>query len=215
MKQYSLLIGFVCITNLLSLGQDSEKSFRDEFTFSLNQTVQPDYKIEPRYSFGFSINHVFMAKKTANILFGVEYNCIRFHTDLSNQEFYYGSADLNYKLHYLSVPLGFRVNLQHHPSIFLETGVYMDIMLNSNVQGTTQTFVRYKYGYLKYDPIEIDEPTPIESNTGVYFGVGVKVPISKFELLIKPDFKLGFGHTPIGKSEFYNLYYRINVGLSF
>ncbi|UTW65310.1 outer membrane beta-barrel protein [bacterium SCSIO 12643] len=213
MKQYGLLIAFICITNLLSHGQGSKKSFRDELTVSLNRTVQLNKGIEPRYSFGFGAKHIFMANKIANILLGVEYNCIRFHSSFYYQGLYYGTADLNYKLHYLSVPLGIRINLQDNPTVFVETGVYMDFILNSNVQGTTHIFIPSKYGgYINSK--EIDESIPIESNTGIYFAAGVKIPISKFELLIKPDFKLGFA-PHIDRYTFCNHYFRLNLGVSF
>ena len=63
---------------------------------------------------------------------------------------------------------------------------------------------------------ETDEVVSFSSpvSYGLYFGLRVKVPISQFDLVVKPEYKFGINSLYTGSEEIFNRHFRISIGLS-
>lgn len=195
--------------------QESKDFFIDEFQLSVNRTNLKDNNTEDRYGFGLGAYHSFMSDKKINLVIGFEYN----KTSQFKRRMYEGkfahTTDLTYNLNCLSVPVGFRFNIGSKTKIFIETGGFADLMINSNRKGTLHNYHPDENNQINYSEKEIDEKAKLSSAVGIYVGLGVRIPISKFELIIKPDYKLALNKLYSYQDDIYNRYFRMNIGLRF
>lgn len=50
---------------------------------------------------------------------------------------------------------------------------------------------------------------------GVNLGIGIRIPVSKYELVVKPDYKLALNKLYSNLDNICNRYLRLNIGLKF
>jgi len=202
------IVGLVLLA-IQSFGQDSTMFFFDEFKLSANRTMVSDYNTNDRYGFGIGLYHSFFRKKTSNILFGLEYNL----TSQFKKQLYEGhfanSSNVTYTINSISIPIGLRLNIGKEIKYFAEIGGFVDLTLFSNRKGTMTTYNALDLSNRTYT---FNENAKLTNIYGVYFGLGVRIPISKYELIIAPDYKFGL-HQLDSYYDITNSYFRINVGL--
>jgi hypothetical protein len=213
MKHSILLIALICFLNKVSYGQDSANFFFREFNLSVNRTTVQNNNTEDRYGFGLGAYHSFMADKKLNIVFGMEYN----RTSQFKKAMYEGhfaqATDLSYSLNCFSVPVGFRLNIGSKTKVFIETGGFADLVINSNRTGTMQTYLPDENGMIDNTETKFDEKAGLSNSFGFYFGLGVRIPIFGYELIIKPDYKFGINKLYSYQDDILNRYFRINMGI--
>ncbi len=212
MKYKAIIFGLIILA-IQTSAQDSTRVFLDEFNASVNcTTVKGDNN--DRCGFGLGAYHSFMPEKMLNIIIGFEYN----RTTRFNYYEYGGhfsnATDLTYRMNFVSVPLGLRINFGNKTKIFLEAGGFADLMVSSNKKGTYNTFLPDSNMHIVHHSGQIDEPAGLPSSFGVYAGLGIRIPVSTFELIIKPDYKFGLNEMESdGYVSFYNRYFRLNIGI--
>jgi len=213
MKHCFLIISLIFLVDKVSNGQDSNNFFIDEFQISLNRTNLQDNNTADRYGFGIGAYHSFLQDKKINLVFGLEYNRTSQFKKLMYEGHFAHATDLTYTLNCFSVPVGFRFNIGSKTKIFIESGVFADLVINSNRTGTMHTYLPDENNQINYTETEIDEKVGLSNSIGIYIGLGVRIPISKFELVFKPDYKFGINKLYSYQDDILNRYFRINIGL--
>lgn len=213
MKHWILIISLFFLFRAESYGQVSNEYFFDEFQISFNRTTLHDNNTEDRYGFGLGAYHSFLPDRKINLVFGLEYN----RTSQFKKTMYEGhfahATDLTYNLNCFSVPVGLRLNIGSKAKLFLETGGFVDLVINSNRTGTMHNYLLDENNQINYTVTEIDEKAGLSNTMGVHIGLGIRIPISKFELIVKPDYKFGINKLYSNQDNIFNKYFRINVGL--
>ena len=213
MKPSTLIFGLICILSKVSYGQDSNGFFCDEFNVSVNRTTLQDENTEDRSGFGLGVYHSFMSDKKLNLVFGFEYNRTSQYKKTMYEGHFAHATDLTYNLNCISIPIGFRINIGSKTKVLIETGGFADLMINSNRTGTLHTYFPDENNQVNYTESEIDEKAGLSNSVGFYIGLGVRIPIAGFGLIIKPDYKSGFNKLYSYQDDIFNRYFRINIGL--
>lgn len=214
MKQFTIIIGIFFLANSVSFGQNTQNAIFNEFSLSINKTNVQNLNTSNMLGFGLGMYHSFMPDKQFNPMFGLEFNrTSQFFTSI-NQGHFAHNTDVTYTNSCLSIPLGFRYNVGSKTKLFIETGGFVDIILAARERGTQHNYVPINNQY-NYTKSEFDKKTKLSDTYGVYLGLGVRVPISNNELVIKPEYKYAFNSLYSNKDEIYNRYFRLSVGMSF
>jgi hypothetical protein len=194
-------------------GQDVNELFFDEATLSFNRTNLKDDNTENRNGLGLGVFHSFFAKSRVNLTFGVEYN----RTNQFKKTIYVGhyahSTDITYNMNIISFPVGIRLNVGNKVKVFLQAGGYADLMIKSSSKGTMHTYLPDQNGIVEYKDFPFDGKAKLSNTMGLYSGVGIRIPVSLFELVIKSDYKYGFNDLYSNLDVIYNRYWRISIGI--
>lgn len=213
MKHCIIIIGLIFLIGKASNGQDSNDLFFDEFTISLNRTILQDDNTEDRYGFGLGAYRSFRADKKLNIVFGLEYNrTSQFKKSMYASRFAQ-ATDLTYRIHCFSIPFGFRLNVGAKSKFFMDAGGFADLVIRSKQSGTMHTHRPDENNQMKYTRTEFDGNAGLSDYVGLYAGLGVRIPISRVELVVKPDYKFGINNLYSYRDEIFNRYFRINIGI--
>jgi opacity protein-like surface antigen len=213
MKQFIILLCLIFLTGEASKGQDSNAFFFDEFSVSVNRTNLQNDNTEDRYGFGLGAYHSFRSDKKLNIVFGVEYN----RTGQFKKSMYEGhfahTTDLTYTIHCISIPVGIRLNMGSKTKVFIETGGFTDLIIRANRKGKMHTYLPDEYNQIHNTVTDFDEKVKLSNSIGLYFGVGIRIPVSTYELVAKPEYKFGINKLYSYQDDIFNRYFRLNVGL--
>jgi len=214
MKHIPFIIGLLLLTTTVSNGQDSTKFIFNEFCVSINRTNVQNQFTKDRNGFGLGVYHSFRADKKFNPIFGIEFNrTSQFKNRIDQGHFAY-VTDITYTYSCLSIPAGFRYSFGSKTKFFIETGGFADIRIASHRKGTL-----YPYQLSENQPIyperKIDEKIKLSDSFGVHLGLGIRVPISNYELIIKPEYKFAFNTPNSNYDEILNRYFKLSVGMSF
>jgi hypothetical protein len=214
MKHCALIIGIICILSKVTYGQDSKDFIFGEFNVSVNRTMLQDDNTEDRYGFGLGAYHVFMHDKKINLIFGLEYNRTSQFKKLMYEGHFRNANELTYNLNCFSIPIGFRLNFDSKAKVFIETGGFADLVINSNRKGTMHSYKPDQNNQINIIETEIDEKAGLSNSVGFYIGLGVRIPISGVEIIVKPEYKFGFNKLYSYQDDIFNRYFRINIGLT-
>ena len=155
-----------------------------------------------------------MSDKNVNILVGFEFNQTTQFKESMYASHFSSIRDLTYYLNYLSLPVTARFNVGKKVLSFFETGLFVDLNVGSRRTGTQYTSRPDGNNQYIYTETEINEKARVSSfNFGASIGIGVKVPISKFHLIIKPDYKFGLLALDDYGGHIVNRYFRIMIGV--
>lgn len=212
MKHVILIIGLLALFGRLS-GQEKNGLFLNEFYFSINRTALKDDNTEDRFGFGFGTAHAFRADKKLNFVFGMEFTKTSQFKKLMYGGHFANELDLTYNYHCLSIPVGLRYAIGNKTKIFIETGGYADLVINSTRKGIGHSIAPDENGHLTNTVYQIHGDANLSSAVGFYIGFGVRFPMPKFELVIKPDYKFGMNPIFSDLDNIYNRYFIIHVGL--
>lgn len=211
-----LILILVGALSFLSAFAQEEKSpfFFNEFTISLNKTLPWDDNTESRYGFGVGITRVMREQKKMNFVFGFEYNLTQQLKKTTYEGRYAHATDVEYTLNNLSVPLNIRLNFGTNTRFFVEAGAFADLILSSKRKG--KKYIEIVEGHTVISSKVADfkgKGNLSHINYGVAGGIGVSVPFDKFELIIKPDVRLGLHELDSFSTSFLNSYIRLNIGI--
>ena len=186
MKSFFLLLILIIFGNSLLSAQESDDRKKifpiNEFTFSLNRTAVADENTQDRFGFGIGLYYVFFNQKRCNLITGLEYNRnVQFKKTMYAGH-YGNDYNVTYKINNFGLPVCFRVNMGQKIKFFLETGAFVDLPVNYEV------------------------------NLGISGGVGLRIPVKKHEILLKGDYKWGMRAIYSYQDSIYNRYWRFIIG---
>jgi hypothetical protein len=177
---------------------DNEKKIIPiEFTFSLNRTTVPFKEASGKFGFGAGVYLRFFNQERCHLITGIEYNRNRQLFESvstptnSCSEVYY---DVIYSMNNIGIPVFLRVNIGKKVIFFTEAGAFFDFIIFSKEK-------KYKM-----------------PNFGPLVGIGLRIPIQKYEILLKVDYKWGIRNLDLAKQNHLhknyirNCYWRVSVG---
>ncbi|MCD4730258.1 MAG: hypothetical protein K8R74_06650 [Bacteroidales bacterium] len=187
---HSLIAGLIFLWFPL-FGQESKKPFpkdslKHEVTISINWSDPNIDYIDKSLGYGFAYHHAFMMRHRVNLILGVEFNRLNRFIETLYYGAYTKTVNETYVLTCLSFPLGIRINFGRKTKFFFEPGIFIDLTTYS-------------------DP-------KLNNSVGLYVGAGLRIPVSKYEFLIKNEFKAGF-NSMSSQWDIYTVYYRFSIGL--
>lgn len=213
MKQLFLVLGLTIILSKVSWGQNVQSLFFDEFAVSANRSVNPDQNAKDCYGFGLGAYHSFRPDKKLNIITGIEYNRTSQFFESMYEGHFAHATDLTYTINCFSIPAGLRINFGTNLKVFIESGAFADLVFNSNRTGTMITYLPDDNNQMSYSEQKIDQKVKLSDSFGFYLGLGIRIPVSKFEVIVKPDYKFGINELYSYQEAIFSRYFRLNIGL--
>jgi hypothetical protein len=206
---------FLILTSLTNsiYAQDVNELFFDEASVSFNRTNLADDNTENRNGFGLGVYHSFFADNMLNLTFGVEYNRTNQFKKSMYEGHYATATDLTYHLNMASFPVGARLNFGKKIKFFIDAGGYADLMIKSTRKGTMHTYFPDDNDQVVHKTFPIDEKAKLSSVLGVYSGLGIRIPVASFEMVIKGDYRLGLQDLYSYMDAINNTYWRISLGI--
>lgn len=193
--------------------QDVNEWFFDEALISFNRTNLADKNTGNGNGFGIGVYHSFFAEKMANLTFGIEYNRTSQFKRSMYEGHYATASDLTYHLNLASFPLGARLNFGKKIRFFIEAGGYADLIIKSTRKGMMHTYFPDENGQVVNKTYPIDEKAKLSSIMGVYSGLGVRIPVSTFEMVVSSDYKLGLQDLYSYMDPIKNTYWSLSIGI--
>jgi hypothetical protein len=146
-------------------------------------------------------------------MLGLEFNQVKQFKYLAFSGRMFDYEDLTYTFNGISIPLGLRFNIGNKAKLFIEPGGFVDISISSRQKGT--------HNYLHIVPNQeyevitttFDRKEKFAPSVGVYFGFGMRIPLSSFEMIIKYDYKHGINNMNSEPDYFYGRYLRLSIGI--
>ena len=176
MKFRFLLIIFFLGVTFSIFAQNSEKhtQFSPEFKVSFNMDFSSF--IGGNYGFGVGLYNAFYNQKRCNLIVGLEYNAVYFSAFLLERDYY---TPFYY---YIGIPVSCRVNMGKKVKFFIEAGAFFDpLVIEKRIPFEKDVSTTDKTVYLNHPDF------------GFFGGVGLRIPVKKYEILIKSDYKSGMG----------------------
>ncbi|RLD55915.1 MAG: hypothetical protein DRJ05_12150 [Bacteroidetes bacterium] len=193
-------------------GQKESVFFLGEFSVSMNRTNLKDNNTSDGIGFGLGAYHTFLKNKKVNLIFGFEYNRTTQEKEYMSRGHFSHATNITYSIDCLSIPLNARVYFGNHVRVFVESGAFIDLTLGAKENGTMHTYSPTEGSpYSEYEYKENTDISPV--NYGVSLGMGILVPISKVDLIIKPEYKYGFKPLYDYHDQIFNRYFRLVVGI--
>lgn len=194
--------------------EDKTPYFFNELDISLNRTNLSNDNTKDRFGLGLGVFRIMREKKKVNVIAGLEYNL----TNQFKKQVYEGhfshATDVEYTIHNLSIPLSLRYNTGNKVKFFIQLGAFIDLIVNSRKKGIMHSYIPDNNNIV-YEEFSFSEKANLKGlNYGFSGGIGLRIPITKTELIIKTDYKLGLNNLSVANS-LYNRYYRLIVGLKF
>jgi len=195
MKHFLFVLIIFSGTILCISAQNSEQktNFSPEVTLSLNIFNRG---LTNNLGFGIGLCHAFFNEKRCNLIVGLEYNTlisktIFFTEDMSSQIF----------INRLGIPAYFRVNMGKKVKFFIEAGAFCDFIVFA-IEKQEQKDVGNKIIHYFEKP-----------DFGISGGIGLRIPIQKYEILLKGDYKWGMKHLfHFSYLSVHNQYFRFTLG---
>jgi hypothetical protein len=214
MRAFIIILYFIFLS-IIAYGQNDSIPFFNEFSISINRTDLRDNNTNDGYGFGLGAYIDFWAKKKINILVGFEYNRSSQLKKYLYEGHFANSTDVTYYINSLSIPLITRVNFGNTIKIFAEAGVFVDLNVGARRKGMMHTFFPDENNRIENKDYEFSEMAILSIlNYGISYGIGLKIPIKKCELIIKPEYK--WSRKVLSKyynTEILNKYMRLMIGL--
>ncbi|MCL2291064.1 MAG: hypothetical protein FWC34_10275 [Bacteroidetes bacterium] len=194
MKYRFLLLIIFIGSNFGMFAQESQKKhFSPEFKVSFHIRNGGLMQVQDLFGFGVGISNAFFNQKRCNLIVGLEYNGL-FRQPSFAQEF---ESFYNF----IGIPVNVRVNFGKKVKFFIEAGAFFEPV------------VFEKRKFTEKGTIIERETIVYKPDFGISGGVGLRIPVKKYEILIKSDYKWGLRST-FDRSFIasYNQYWRLAVG---
>jgi len=192
--------------------QDRDDSFFQEFYVSLNRTSLHDDNTEDRMGFGIGFSYCFLGNKTIKGVFGLEYNNTQFFKKRMYEAKTAYSTDLTYYVHSLSFPLGIRFFFGRKNKLFIEAGGFADLVLYAKRKGFMHTYYPLN-NQMYYQTTEINHKAELSNSVGFFAGMGIRIPLTGFDITVKPEYKFGVNKIYQDYEDLYNRYIRLCIGI--
>lgn len=217
MKYFFFILIFIIFGNLLVSAQESEKEKKifpiNEFTLSLNRTTVADNNTQDRFGFGIGLYYAFFNQKRCNLITGFEYNRNAQFKKHINEGYFSNKYNVTYTINNVGIPLYFRVNMGQKVIFFIETGVFFDFFNIGREKGYYKTVIPNPMdSTIRSDSGQFNSKMCYKTNFGISGGIGLRIPIKEYEILIKSDYKWGMRNIGGGYEGIHNRYWRITIG---
>ncbi|MCL2289431.1 MAG: PorT family protein, partial [Bacteroidetes bacterium] len=172
--------------------ESQKKHFSPEFKLSFNF---PNKTLLGGYGFGAGVHNAFFNQKRWNLIIGLEYNVV-----FRNMVFLLDDVGGHY--HYIGIPINVRVNFGKKVKFFIEAGAFFDPLVLEKRKPIEKDISTTEKTIYVYNP-----------DFGISGGVGLRIPVKKYEILIKSDYKSGMRHLfDYSFITRFNSYWRFAVG---
>ncbi|MBI2280067.1 MAG: hypothetical protein HYU68_05195 [Bacteroidetes bacterium] len=209
MKKYLLILILIPKT-ILIFSQENKPFPFNEFSVSINRTNLKDDNTENKIGFGIGTYHTFLSEKKINLKIGIEYNRTSQLKKYVYESHFANSSDVYYYINSISIPFTTKINFGNKAKLLIETGLFTDLNIGAKRKGTMHSYLPY----LKYTESKFEENTQISAiNYGFSVGIGINVPLFKYRLTIKPEYKYGVHELYDYGTSIFNKYYRIILGI--
>jgi len=214
MRYFIITIFFLGFVHGVQSQEDDEFFFK-EFSLSLNKSY-PHNELNSKYGFGVGTYHQFRPGKDVNIILGTEFNQTRFFFKSTYEGHYEGAKNMNYRINWISLPLGVRFYIGNQMKVFLESGGYVDILIGAIRKGSYYTSFPDSIGHLQRKEYEVTEKisNSRSSATGAYLSFGIQVQCTNLTYYLKSEYKFELTRMTSGYTEFNNSYLRLAMGIS-
>lgn len=208
-----LFISVLVAIPLHSQSQNKRKFFLDEFQISANRTVPYENSSETGIGFGVGAYHTFRSEKTLNLLLGLEYNRISQFKDYLYAARYQQAYDISLVANCMSFSFGPRFNIGTKTKVFFDAGIYADLVFKSQMSGVEDSCYYEELGMI-CTAIPYNEDVELAHTAGLFIGAGLRIPVSKVELIVSADYRYGLNPTSTEyRSPIYHRYFRIKLGI--
>jgi hypothetical protein len=107
-----------------------------------------------------------------------------------------------------------RLNFGARSKIILEVGGFADLSTGGKRFGTSHSYMPDENNIVTYKETQFEDRGGLTSSAGLYYGIGIVIPISTVAFVIKGDYKIGLNMRPgYTYEEFRNKYFRLLIGL--
>ena len=185
---------FFLFAKLNSFGQNDSTNFFPQINISFNRASANEQNTNNPLGFGIGLYIIELKDKLIKIKFGLEYNRINIFKSYLHQSHFSNYEDITYRLDYLSLPIVSQISFGSKIKVIIETGIYFDLNIGGTLHGTyyyygpnaSMTQLISKQGEVS-QKVNLSPP-----DIGFALGVGIKVPISNYRIIISPEYKVNF-----------------------
>jgi hypothetical protein len=187
MKLRFLILIFIFGSTFLIFAQESEKNAKLSPEFKVSFNMNNSRLGIGSFGFGVGAYNAFFNQKRCNLIVGVEYNAL-FKQYMQLDVF-------KYFLSVVGIPVLCRVNIGKTVKFFVDAGAFFDPLF-----------------IVKSEVNEIRETIYYKPDFGLSLGVGLRIPVKKYEILIKADRKFSMGELIYLSPSIHNSYWSFAVG---
>jgi hypothetical protein len=185
----------------------------NEFSLSVNNTTLRKNGAEDGFGFGLGVYHCFMKQRRVNIIWGLEFNLTNQYWDHMYAGRFSTDYDVTMAMGSLSAPLAARINFGKKIKFFIEPGTFLDLPVSSRVRATRVSYILDQDMHISgRDTTEYTGKGANFVNYGFSMGIGLRIPVKKYELFIKTEYKYGFNKDNYNYKEISNCYLRLMLG---
>ena len=220
MKFYFLILLSLVLCSFCAYSQEAEKEkiiIPIEFTLSLNRTTVADGNTQDRFGFGGGVYLRFFNQKRCHLVAGIEYNrnCL-FRENVNNGGHWGGGYnDVFNTINNIGFPVSFRVNMGKKAIFFIEAGVFLDLIIfgrEKSAGGGVSYIIDSTITNKVFSPFNEIKHYKMP-NFGLLGGVGLRIPIQKWEIILKGDYKWGVRDLEQSyRNPVYSRYWRFSAG---
>ena len=218
MKFQFIIFFFIMISSLCVHAQETDKEKAGipiEFTLSLNRTALADGNIQDRFGFGAGVYLPFFHQKRCNLVVGLEYsrNSLFIEYMHTTGKWEGGNYNTTYTIKNIGIPVSFRVNMGKKAIFFMEAGVFFDLFTFGREEGSYKVYLNsIDSTTTKIDRSFDNKMFYKMPNVGLLGGLGLRIPIQKWEIILRGDYKWGFRNLIDIEGYVYSKYWRFSVG---
>lgn len=184
----------------------------NEFSLSVNYTTLKKTGAEDRPGLGLGVYHCFMEQRRVNIVWGLEFNLTNQFKEHMYVSHFSDDYHVTLTMGNLSAPLAARINFGKKIKFFIEPGTFLDLPVYSRLKATRVSIIFDQNMHIAgHDTITYTGKGISFLNYGFSLGMGLRIPVKKYELFIKTDYKYGFNKDN-GYDEISNCYLRLALG---
>lgn len=193
MRNLILIFCFTLFSSISYTQIDSNKCFFNEFSASINRTDLMNNNTENRIGFGIGAYRSFMPEKFISIIFGFEFNRANQFKKSLYEHHFANSRDITYHFNSLSIPLNSRINFGRRIKLFIETGIYFDLYISKTRDGVMYTYEINQQNQIEYKVFNFksDAKNISNFNYGPSIGMGLMIPLSKYKINLRVEYKSG------------------------
>lgn len=209
----SILVS-VCIAQTEGEGETKQIQIVDEVSVSINYSTFWDNNTSGRFGFGVGVYRSFFREKRVNLNTGIEFNQMSQEKKLMYESHFAHNENVTYHIYNFSIPASARIQFGQRTIFFVEAGAFVDFLLAASSRGTRISYVPDENNQVVYSEKKFTQKERFSSiNAGLSFGLGLRIPIKKIELLLRPDYRYGLVKLASNQDDVYNRFARLSLGV--
>lgn len=183
----------------------------NEYGFSVNRTNVSNDNTEDRTGFGIGAYHSPAPDSEGGFMIGFEYN----HTSQFKKRVFFMDhfggyeKDVTYDFDYITFLFAHRFHFEAEAKILIDLGGFLDIGISSVKEGISHSCYQFPCADVKFKK----SYGSLGLFPGIAFGIGIKIPVLRYQFILKPEYKFCLLHAEDGEERFSFNYYRLLVGI--